>query len=108
MCWKTFTFGPWSFFSKWKWIPAKKSLSSKIEAANKDVKSRINFAGNDGYNILRIDTLPIFFSRKLKRNVIITNKHGIYELLRDLPNDLRLRILGNYDTSGKPQNIIKL
>ena len=33
----------------------------------------------------------IFFSPKVKRYVIISNKHGIYEL----PNDLRLnKILG--------------
>ena len=31
------------------------------------------------------------FSLQIKRNVIISNKHGIYEL----PNDLKLRILGN-------------
>ena len=33
----------------------------------------------------------IFFSPQMKRSVIISNKHGIYEL----PNDLRLRILGH-------------
>ena len=33
----------------------------------------------------------IFLSPQLKRIVIITNKHGIYEL----PNDLRLTILQN-------------
>ena len=31
------------------------------------------------------------FSPQIKRNVIISNKHGIYEL----QNDLKLRILGN-------------
>ena len=31
-----------------------------------------------------------FFSPQVKRSVIISNKHGLYEL----PNDLRLRILG--------------
>ena len=33
----------------------------------------------------------IFLSPQVKRLAIITYKHGIYEL----PNDLRLRILGN-------------
>ena len=33
----------------------------------------------------------VFFSQQVKRCPIITYKHGIYEL----PNDLRLRILGN-------------
>ena len=37
----------------------------------------------------------IFLSPQVKRWAIITYKYGIYELLHDLPNDLRLRILGN-------------
>ena len=39
--------------------------------------------------------IQIFFSLQVKRSVIISNKHGIYELHHELPNDLRLRILGN-------------
>ena len=55
-----------------------------------------NFAGNHVQNILRrFDTYQIFFSPHVKRTVIIRNKHGIYELLHELPNELRLRILGN-------------
>ena len=37
----------------------------------------------------------IFLSSQVKQRAIITYKHGIYELTHDLPNDLRLRILGN-------------
>ena len=37
----------------------------------------------------------IFFSPQVKRCIIITYKHGIYLLPHDLPNDLRLRKLGN-------------
>ena len=37
----------------------------------------------------------IFFSPQVERSVIISNKHGIYELPHELPNDLRLRILGD-------------
>ena len=37
----------------------------------------------------------IFISPKIKRSVIISNKHGIYELPHELPNDLRLKILEN-------------
>ena len=37
----------------------------------------------------------IFFTPHVKRSVIISNKHGMYELPHELPNDLRLRILGN-------------
>ena len=50
----------------------------------------------------------IFLSPQVKQSVIISNKLGIYELPHELPNDLRLRILGNYDKSGKSQNFIEL
>ena len=39
-------------------------------------------------------SLQIFFAPQVKRRVIISNKHGIYELAHELPNDLRIRILG--------------
>ena len=37
----------------------------------------------------------IFVSPQVKQCMIITYKHGIYELPHKLPNDLRYRILGN-------------
>ena len=37
----------------------------------------------------------IFLSSQVKRCSIITYKHGIYKLPHELPNDLRLRKLGN-------------
>ena len=37
----------------------------------------------------------IFLSPQVKRIVIITNKHGIYEFAHELPNNLKLRTLGN-------------
>ena len=37
----------------------------------------------------------IFLSPEMERWAIITYKHGIYELPHELPNDLRLKILGN-------------
>ena len=40
--------------------------------------------------------------------MIITIKHGIYELPYELSNDLRFRILGNQGISGKSQNFIEL
>ena len=48
----------------------------------------------------------IFVSPKVKRIVIISNKHGIYELPHELPNDLRLRTLGNIKKISKPRRII--
>ena len=40
-----------------------------------------------------------------KHVMIITYKHGIYELFHELPNDLRLRTLGNWEVSGKRLNL---
>ena len=37
----------------------------------------------------------MFLSPQVKRGAIITSKYGIYELPHELPNDLRLGILGN-------------
>ena len=40
---------------------------------------------------------------KVKQSVIISNKHGIYELPHELPTDL-----GNYEISEKSKSFIKL
>ena len=45
------------------------------------------------WDILMFD--KIFVSPQVKWMVIISNKHGIYELPYELPNDLRLKTLGN-------------
>ena len=37
----------------------------------------------------------IFFSPQVKRSVIVSNKHGIYEFPNKWQNKLRLKILGN-------------
>ena len=42
----------------------------------------------------------MFLSAHVKGSVIITFKHGIYEFAHDFPNDLRLKILGNWEISG--------
>ena len=49
----------------------------------------------------------ISLSPQVKQCVIIAYKHGIYELPHELPSDLRLRILGNQEISGKCLNLIK-
>ena len=54
-----------------------------------------------------------FLSLQVKRSVIISNRHGIYELPKggsECPHKKkkRLRILGNYERSGKSQNLIEL
>ena len=48
----------------------------------------------------------IFFSPQVKRSVIISNKHGIYELPHKLPNDLRLKKLGKIRKNSKHHRII--
>ena len=50
----------------------------------------------------------IFIQPQEKRNVIISNKYGKYELPHELPNGFRLRILGNNETSRKSQNFVEL
>ena len=45
------------------------------------------------WDILMFD--KIYVLPQAKRIVIISNKHGIYELPHELPNNLRLRTLGN-------------
>ena len=42
----------------------------------------------------------IILSLQVKQRTIITYKHGIYELPNELPNELRLRMLGNNERSG--------
>ena len=48
----------------------------------------------------------IFFTPQVKRSVIITNKHGIYELPHELPSDLRLRKLENNKKISKLHRIV--
>ena len=50
----------------------------------------------------------IFLSSQVKQSVIISNKHGIYELPHKLPNDLTYRILKNKEISGKSKNLLEL
>ena len=49
----------------------------------------------------------IFLLPQVKRSAIITYEHGIYKLPHELLNDLRLRILGSYEISGKCLNFIE-
>ena len=49
----------------------------------------------------------ILHSPQVKRWVMITYKHGIYELPHELPNDLKFRILENEEISGNWLNLIE-
>ena len=42
----------------------------------------------------------IFLSLQMKRSMIISNKHRMYELVHEFPRKLRLRILGIQEKSG--------
>ena len=50
----------------------------------------------------------IFFSPKVKWSVIISNKHGIYELLHELSNNLRVSLLGSLKKVRKTWKTYKL
>ena len=50
----------------------------------------------------------IFFSPQVKRNMIVSNKHSICKLPHELPNNFTVRILPNWESSGKSQNSIEL
>ena len=50
----------------------------------------------------------IVLSPQVKEGVIISNKYGIYKLSHKLSNNLRLRILGNWEKSGNFQNFKEL
>ena len=68
-------------------------------AFDKDLNSLINrLEHNTIIEIIFEEFLilyQIFFSLQVKRSMIVSNKHGIYELRHELPNDLRLSILAN-------------
>ena len=49
----------------------------------------------------------IFLSWQVKWCAIISNKQSVYELPHELPNDLRLRILGNNEKLGKSGNVLE-
>ena len=60
---------------------------------------------NYGHNILTfflvLPNLKEANKVNLKQSVIISKKHGIYELPQELPNDVKVRILENKGILGK-------
>ena len=69
-----------------------------LAAVVSDILAELNDLETDSHfhNILRLfNGWAIFLSLQVKRNVIVGNKHDIYELLHELPNNLRLKILVN-------------
>ena len=41
----------------------------------------------------------ILFSPQVKRCAVISYKHGMYELPHEMPNDIRLRTVENWEIS---------
>ena len=50
----------------------------------------------------------IFLLPLVKQSAINSDKHGIYELPHELPNDLKPSVLGNCEKPGKSQNLLEL
>ena len=59
----------------------------------------------DGPTVSFIMIYQLFLSTQVKRWTTITYKHGIYEFPHELPNNLRLRKLGNNRKVSKPHRI---
>ena len=69
-------------------------------------KKKKRFAENQFHHIFRLfDVFQFFLSPQVKQWVINTYKYGIYELPHELPNVSRVRILENYEISGKCLNL---
>ena len=83
-------------------------LKKKISNAGPHVWFTVLFIWkpyNYGHNILTffvvLPNLKEANKANLKRSVIISKKHDIYELPQELPNNVKVRILGNKGISGK-------
>ena len=49
-----------------------------------------------------------FLSSQVKRSVIVSNKHTIYELRHELPNNISFKNLGNWGKLEKFHNFMEL
>ena len=69
---------------------------------NKNVKSKETFADNHFHNFSRLLMFnQIFLLPRVKRQALITYKHGKYELPHEFSSDLTVWILGNWEILGK-------
>ena len=102
-----------------KWEPPVQNRRFETYAFNKanwNVTDLIRFIVMENYSFITISFITfwdflmfyqIFLSPQVKRCAIITHKHGIYDLPQEFPNNIRLRILGNYEISGNCLNFIE-
>ena len=64
----------------------------------------VNIDCNSGHNILELYNILLKIdSPQVKRNLIISIANLVHQLPQELPNDLRLRILGNKEILEKSQ-----
>ena len=75
-------------------------------SCEKDIKSKRKFCRQSWSKNDFLIFYQIFLSLQVKQSMIISNAQNICELPHELPNDLRLRRLGNQELSGKSQNFI--
>ena len=79
-----------------------------IKALHKDMKSKRKLSHIHVHNILRLlDGWANFPFTTSKNKAWLLVKNCTYELPRKLPNNLKLRILGNYEISEKSQSFIE-
>ena len=95
----------WDFISTF-WSCRKNGLIWKIRLTSKLIMSQpaISFIIFWDFSMF----YQIFLSPKVKRSAIVTYKHGIYKLSHELLNNLRLRILGIWEISGKCLKLHKM
>ena len=83
-------------------------LMDAVFSEERQLMKWVGIFHNHFHNILRLsNVLPNFALTTVKGCAIIIYKHSIYDLSHKLPNDLRLRILGNWEISGKCLNPIE-
>ena len=80
----------------------------RAQKIKKKKSEKISYISGNGtfYNHFHNTFYQIFLSPQMKRWTVITYKHGIYELPNELPNDLRLRKLGNIRKVSKLHRMI--
>ena len=72
------------------------TLFNKFRSQQSHKEEKKFFTDNHFQNILRLsDVYQILFSPQVKLCTIITDKHAIDQFPHKLPNDFRLRVLGN-------------
>ena len=106
--WKNFKFVLGRFLRRWRIFQPKYESFWPSWLLIKTWKAKEIFADDQFYNTLGLaDVLQSFPSNRSEGCAIITYKHGIYKIPPELLNDLRLRILANWEISRICLNYIE-